>query len=158
MPRSKTKSLRRKISPDRQWNSVLVQKTINKIMQDGKKSMAEHIVYQALDEVGKRAKADPLGVFEQAVKNVSPLLEVKSRRVGGATYQIPFEVKGERQTHLALMWLVAAARARRGKPMHIRLADEIMAAYEETGEAFKKKEDTHRMAEANRAFAHLARF
>lgn len=158
MPRSKTKSLKRQIAPDRRYNSVLIAKTINKVMKDGKKTVAERLVYGALDQVGDKAKADPLKVYEQAIKNISPVLEVKSRRVGGANYQIPYEVKGDRATHLALMWLIRAARGRRGKPFGHRLAAEILAAYEESGEAFKKKEDTHRMAEANRAFAHLARF
>ncbi|MEX0932035.1 MAG: 30S ribosomal protein S7 [Candidatus Saccharimonadales bacterium] len=158
MPRHKTKSLRRKITPDRKYESVLVQKTINKVMQDGKKLKAETLVYSALDIVSRKTKQDPLEIYQQAIKNVAPVLEVKSRRVGGANYQIPFEVKGERQTHLALMWLIGAARTKKGKPFDETLANEIMDAHNNTGEAVKKKEDTHRMAEANRAFAHLARF
>jgi len=158
MPRKKTKSLQRNIQPDRKHNSVLVQRLINKLMLDGKKLKAERIVYDAIDELEKRAKQPGLEVFEQAIKNISPLMEVKSRRVGGANYQIPYEVKGNRQIHLAFMWLVKIVRNKRGKPMHQRLANELMDAYNETGDAFKKKEETHRMAEANRAFAHLARF
>lgn len=158
MPRSKTRSLKRQINPDQRYNSVLVQKLINKVMWRGKKMQAETLVYRAFDEIGHKAKTDPLSVFEQAIRNISPVLEVKSRRVGGATYQIPYEVKGDRQVHLALMWLLAATRSRRGKSFDKLLADEIMDAYKEQGTAFKKKEDTHKMAEANRAFAHLARF
>lgn len=158
MPRHKTKSLRRKINPDRKYDSVLVQKTINKVMVDGKKLKAETLVYNALDIISRKTKENPLDIFQAAIKNVSPVLEVKSRRVGGANYQIPFEVKGDRQTHLALMWLIDSARSKKGKPFDETLANEIMDAYNNTGEAIKKKEDTHRMAEANRAFAHLARF
>ena len=161
MPRKVTKSLRRVITPDRRYNSVLVQKLINKIMLDGKKTLAEQLVYDAMDIAAAKLKHDePLAVLEQALKNVRPHLEVKSRRIGGANYQIPFEIKGERQTHKALMWFIAAARARRkslGKSFDEALAAEIMDAYNETGSAVKKKEDTHKMAEANRAFAHFAR-
>lgn len=158
MPRKKTKSLQREIQPDRKYNSVLVQRFINKVMQDGKKLKAERIVYDAIAEIEKRTKKPGLEVFEQAIKNVSPLMEVKSRRVGGANYQIPFEVRGNRQTHLAFMWMVQATRRKTGKPMAMRLADELVNAYNEAGDTFKKKQDTHKMAEANRAFAHLARF
>lgn len=158
MPRKTTKSLQRNIQPDRKHNSVLVQRLINKLMQGGKKLKAERIVYDAIDELEKRAKKPGVEVLEQAIKNVSPLMEVKSRRVGGANYQIPFEVKGNRQIHLALMWLAKVVRSKSGKPMSMRLADELMDAYNQTGDTFKKKEETHKMAEANRAFAHLARF
>lgn len=158
MPRKKTKSLIRKISPDRKYNSVLVQRLINKVMVDGKKQSAERAVYQAMEMAAKKLKAeDPSVVFEKAIKNVYPSLEVKSRRVGGANYQIPFPVQGHRQQHLAFMWFVQAARARKGMPMAERLANEMVDAINQTGAAYKKKEDTHRMAEANRAFAHFAR-
>lgn len=158
MPRKKTKSLQRTITPDRKFKSVLVQRTVNKVMLDGKKSLAETLVYDAIEQAGAKLKKDPLEVFEAAVKNIAPVLEVKSRRVGGATYQIPFEVKGTRQTHLALMWLVASVRSKKGKSFDNLLAEEILNAYNNAGDAFKKKEDTHKMAEANRAFAHLARY
>lgn len=162
MPRKKTTSLQRDIQPDRKYESVLVQKLINKTMLAGKKQMAENHVYDAMDIAAKGLKQDdPLEVLKQAIKNVSPAVEVKSRRVGGANYQIPFEVKGNRQLHLALMWFVEAARSRRnsmGKPYEQALAAEIMDAFNEAGAAFKKKEDTHKMADANRAFAHFAKF
>lgn len=158
MPRKKTRSLQRQIRPDRKYNSVLVQRLINKVMADGKKLKAERIVYDALDEVERRTQQPAMEVFEQAIENIAPVMEVKSRRVGGANYQVPFEVKGNRRTHLAFMWLVQITRGKSGQPMSKRLADELVNAYNETGDTFKKKEDTHRMAEANRAFAHLARF
>lgn len=162
MPRKKTKSLQRKIDPDRKYDSVLVQRLINKTIKDGKKQKAEKLVYEAMEKAAATLKSDePLTVLETAIKNVRPHLEVKSRRVGGANYQIPFEVKGSRQTHLALMWFVAASRERRkgmGKPFGDVMAAEIVDAHNATGAAVKKKEDTHRMAEANRAFAHFARY
>lgn len=158
MPRKVTKSLQRVLSPDRKYQSVMVQRLINKSMLDGKKSIAEKAVYTALEVAAKKLDSeDPLEVFERALKNVSPNFEVKSRRVGGANYQIPFPVAGHRQLHYSFTWLVAAARARQGIPYSQRLALEIVDAYNEAGAAFKKKEDTHRMAEANRAFAHFAR-
>jgi small subunit ribosomal protein S7 len=158
MPRKTTKSLVRKLNPDRKYNSVLVQRLINKVMIDGKKQTAERAVYDAIEIAAKKLKMeDPSQVFEKAIKNVYPSLEVKSRRVGGANYQIPFPVQGHRQQHLAFMWFVQAARARKGMPMADRLAQEMVDAINQTGAAYKKKEDTHRMAEANRAFAHFAR-
>jgi small subunit ribosomal protein S7 len=158
MPRKVTKSLQRKINPDRKYNSVLVQKLINKSMLDGKKLAAERMVYSALEVAAKKLKSEnPLEVFETALKNISPNYEVKSRRVGGANYQIPFPISGHRQEHFAFMWLVQSARERSGMPYEQRLAAEIVDAVNQTGAAFKKKEDTHRMAEANRAFAHFAR-
>lgn len=158
MPRKTTKSLQRKLSPDRKYNSVLVQRMINKSILSGKKQMAEQAVYDAIGQAAKKLKNEnELEVFERAIKNVYPSAEVKSRRVGGANYQIPFPVQGHRQQHLAFMWFVGAARARKGMPYSDRLAHEIVDAYNQTGAAFKKKEDTHRMAEANRAFAHFAR-
>lgn len=158
MPRKKTKSLQRDITPDRVYNSVLIARLINKVMRDGKKSTAERLVYGALEQIGLQAKQDPAVVFDAAMKNIAPLLEVKSRRIGGASYQIPFEVKGTRQIHLALMWLVGTCRKKSGKSFDKVLADEIMNAYNNSGDTVKKREDTHKMAEANRAFAHLARY
>lgn len=158
MPRKVTKKLQRTIKPDRKYQSVLVQRLINKSMLDGKKLAAERMVYSALEQAAKTLKSeDPLEVFEKALKNVSPNFEVKSRRVGGANYQIPFPIAGHRAHHYAFMWLVTSARGRNGMPYNERLAAEIVDAYNEAGAAFKKKEDTHRMAEANRAFAHFAR-
>jgi small subunit ribosomal protein S7 len=158
MPRKKTKSLQRKLNPDRKYQSVLVQRLINKSLLDGKKLLAERQVYSALEIAAKKLKSEePLEVFEAALKNVSPSFEVKSRRVGGANYQIPFPVQGHRQQHYAFSWLVQSARDRKGMPYNQRLAAEIVDAYNQTGAAFKKKEDTHKMAEANRAFAHFAR-
>ncbi len=158
MPRKVTKSLQRKINPDRKYNSVLVQRLINKSMLDGKKHTAEKAVYSALESAAKKLQSEnPLEVFETALKNVSPNYEVKSRRVGGANYQIPFPIQGHRQQHYAFMWLVQSARSRKGMPYENRLSAEIVDAVNQTGAAFKKKEDTHRMAEANRAFAHFAR-
>jgi len=122
-------------------------------MWDGKKSKAQKIVYSAFENIRERLNKDPLEVFKQAVENVRPVLEVRPRRVGGATYQVPIEVQ-EPRTSLALRWIVAAARSKRGRPMYLRVADELIDAYENKGIAIKKKEDTHRMAEANRAFAH----
>lgn len=158
MPRKVTVSLQRRLNPDRRYQSVLVQRLINKSMLNGKKLLAERAVYEALETAAKKVSSEnPLEVFERALKNVSPNFEVKSRRVGGANYQIPFPVAGHRQQHYAFSWLVQSARARTGMPYAQRLAAEIVDAYNETGAAFKKKEDTHKMAEANRAFAHFAR-
>ena len=158
MPRKVTKSLQRQVNPDRKYQSILVQRLINKSMLDGKKLLAERQVYSALEIAAKKLKSeDPLEVFEKALKNIQPNFEVKSRRVGGANYQIPFPIQGHRQNHYAFMWLVQSARARSGMPYDQRLAAEIVDAHNEAGAAFKKKEDTHKMAEANRAFAHFAR-
>lgn len=159
MPRKKTKALVRDIQPDRLYNSVFVQRFINRVMLNGKKQMAEKLVYGGMQKAADKVKVqNPLEVFEQAIKNIQPHMETRSRRVGGANYQIPFEVKGQRQNHLTMMWLVAAARGRKGMSMEDRIAVELVDAYNNTGTAVKKKEDTHKMAEANRAFAHFARF
>lgn len=159
MPRKKTKALVRDIQPDRLYNNVMVQRLINRVMRDGKKQIAERLVYNGMQKAADRVKVqNPLEVFEQAIKNIQPHMETRSRRVGGANYQIPFEVKGQRQNHLTMMWLVAAARGRKGMSMEDRLALEFVDAYNNTGTAVKKREDTHKMAEANRAFAHFARF
>jgi small subunit ribosomal protein S7 len=158
MPRKVTKSLQRKISPDRKYQSVLIQRLINKSMLDGKKQVAERAVYTAIENAAKKLKSEnPVEIFEKALGNVSPDFEVKSRRVGGANYQIPFPISGHRQLHFAFSWMVQSARARSGMPYAKRLELEIVDAYNEAGAALKKKEDTHRMAEANRSFAHFAR-
>lgn len=157
MPR-KTKSLVREVAPDRLYNSVQVQKVINRVMLNGKKQIAERLVYGGMQNAADKLKVkNPLEVFEQAMKNIQPHVETRSRRVGGANYQIPFEVKGQRQQHLTIMWFVQAARSRKGMSMENRIALELIDAYNETGIAVKKREDTHKMAEANRAFAHFAR-
>ncbi len=159
MPRKVTKSLVREIPADRIYDSVQVQRLINRVMLDGKKQIAERLVYNGMQKAADKLKVkNPLEVFEQAFKNIQPHLETRSRRVGGANYQIPFEVKGQRQNHLTTMWFVQAARARKGMSMEDRIAQELMDAYNSTGSAVKKKEDTHKMAEANRAFAHFARY
>ncbi len=159
MPRKVTKSLVRDIKPDRLYNSVMVQKVINRVMLDGKKQMAEGLVYGGMQKAADKLKVqNPVDVFDIAMKNVIPQVETRSRRVGGANYQIPFEVKGQRQNHLTIMWFVAACRARKGMSMEDRIAMELVDAYNGTGSAVKKKEDTHKMAEANRAFAHFAKY
>jgi small subunit ribosomal protein S7 len=158
MPRKVTKSLIRPVEPDRLYNSAAVTKLINRVMEGGKKELAERLVYNGMQKAAAELKVqNPLEVFEQAMKNIQPHLETRSRRVGGANYQIPFEVRGQRQQHLTIMWFVEAARARKGMSMQDRIAAELVDAYNTTGAAVKKKEDTHRMAEANRAFAHFAR-
>lgn len=158
MPRKKTKALVRDIQADRLYNSVQVQRLINRVMRDGKKQIAERIVYTGMQTAANKLKVDnPLEVLEKALKNVQPHVETRSRRVGGANYQIPFEVKGQRQQHLTTMWFVTATRARKGMRMADRLALELVDAYNSQGAAVKKKEDTHKMAEANRAFVHFAR-
>ncbi|HEX5689980.1 MAG TPA: 30S ribosomal protein S7 [Roseiflexaceae bacterium] len=157
MPRRGT--IERRIpSPDARHNSILVQQFINKVMQRGKKSTAEKIVYQALDLAAERLKKTPMEVFETAIRNAGPAIEVKPKRVGGATYQVPVEVKSDRRQALAMRWLLISARSRSGKPMHERLATELMDAFNNTGTTIKRKEDVQRMAEANRAFSHYGRF
>ena len=131
-------------------------KFINYIMKEGKKSTAQRVVYGAFENIEKQIKKDPLEIFDQAVKNASPILEVKSRRIGGAHYQVPREVRGERRIALAFRWIIQAAKSKKGKPMSIKLAAELIEASQNQGAAIKKKQDTHRMAEANRAFAHFA--
>ena len=158
MPRKKTKSLVRDIPADRKYNDVRVARLINRVMLNGKKQLAEKIIYDGMETAAKKLKQDsPLEVLNKALDNVKPSVETRSRRVGGANYQIPFEVRGQRQSHLTLMWFVAAARSRKGMPMSDRVAAEIMDAFNGTGAAVKKREDTHKMAESNRAFAHFAR-
>ena len=140
--------------PDARYNSLLVARFINKLMMRGKKGIAESILYGTIDELERRAKRPGIEVFEQALRNATPVIEVKPRRVGGATYQVPVEIKGERRQSLAIRWLLAAARKRSGKSMIDRLSAELMDASNNVGTTIKKREDTHRMAEANRAFAH----
>jgi small subunit ribosomal protein S7 len=153
MPRRFRPSLR-EVEPDPRYNSELVARFVNRLMQRGKKSLARTIMYDALDIIEERTRRNPLEVFHQAVDNATPILEVRSRRVGGATYQIPVEVRPDRRTSLAIRWLIQTAKSRKGKPMAEKLADELMDASRNTGATVKKKEDTHKMAEANRAFAH----
>jgi small subunit ribosomal protein S7 len=158
MPRHKTKALVRVPQPDRLYNSAYVTRVINRVMLNGKKELAERLVYTGMEKAASKLKVDnPLEVFERALNNVKPHMETRSRRVGGANYQIPFEVKGQRQNHLTTMWFVQAARSRKGMSMADRIAVELAEAYNNQGAAVKKKEDTHKMAEANRAFAHFAR-
>ena len=145
---------KREVLPDPIYNSKVVTKLVNNIMLDGKKSVAQKIVYGAFDIIREKEQKDPLEVFEAALENVMPVLEVKARRVGGATYQVPIEIRAERRQTLGLRWLVAYARTRHEKTMAEKLAGEILDAINGNGGAFKKKEDTHRMAEANKAFAH----
>ena len=153
MPR-KGPAPKREILPDPKYRSVLVAKFINCMMRDGKKSVAESIFYKALNIIKEKTGKNSLEVFEKAVENVKPVLEVKSRRVGGATYQVPIEVRPERRISLAIKWIINSARARSERGMVLKLANELLEAYNNKGGAIKKKEDTHRMAEANRAFAH----
>ena len=140
--------------PDFKYNSVLVSRFVNRMNFQGKKTVGERIVYDALKIVNEKTKEDALAVFTKAIENVRPILEVKARRVGGANYQVPIEVRPTRSTTLAMRWILGAARDRKGRPMAEHLAEEILLAYKKEGAAFKKREDTHRMAEANRAFAH----
>ena len=153
MPR-RNRPQKREIIPDIKYNSVLVTQFINKLMLTGKRSTAQHIFYGALDLIEERTKRAGFDVFEQAVRNATPILEVKPRRVGGATYQVPVEVPADRRLSLAIRWLVASARNRSGRSMAEKLAGELMDAANNTGNTVKRREDTHRMAEANRAFAH----
>jgi len=148
---------KREILPDPVYNDLEVAKFVNYVMQGGKKGVAEMIFYDAMDVIKAKTKTDGLKIFQEAIKNVSPLLEVKSRRIGGATYQVPIEVPKGRQFYLSSHWLINAAVGRSGKPMAERLATELIAAANNEGGAIKKKDDTHRMAEANRAFAHFGK-
>jgi len=158
VPRDPRKVKKHPVQPDPKYGSKLVAKFINKLMRHGKKSLARRLVYTAFDLIEKETKKNPLEVFEKAIENVSPLLIVRPRRVGGATYQIPTEVKPEKRKILAMQWIIAAVRARKGKSTPEKLAEEIIAAFNNTGAAIKKKEDVHKMAEANKAFIHYAKF
>jgi len=153
MPR-KAVILKREILPDPKYKSELVTKFINRIMQRGKKNLAQSILYDAFDIMHEKAKEDPLSLFQKAIENVKPVVEVKSRRVGGSTYQVPTEVRYLRRTTLSLRWILTSAKQRGEKGMAAKLAGELLDASKGRGAAFKKKEDTHRMAEANKAFAH----
>ena len=146
-----------KIIPDYLYDSEKISKFINYTMQEGKKTTARKVVYQALEAIKEKAKTeDPIEVFEAALKNTGPTMEVRSRRVGGANYQVPREVRPERRQALSMKWIVGAAKSKKGKPMYQKLADEIISASKNEGEAVKKRENTHKMAEANKAFAHFA--
>jgi len=144
------------IAPDIVYNDLMVSKFINQVMREGKKTVARKIVYGAFDIVQEKTKQDPLEVFKLAIQNVSPLLEVKPKRVGGATYQVPMEVKGGRRLSLAMKWIISNSQARKGKAMKEKLAEELIEASENRGASVRKKENVHKMAEANRAFAHFA--
>ena len=146
---------KRDILPDPKFGSTQITKFVNMIMKDGKKSTAEAIMYKALDSISEKGKGESLEVLDHALENVSPMVEVKSRRVGGATYQVPVEVRADRRVTLAMRWIIEAARKRGEKSMQLKLAGELMDASENRGSAVKKREDTHRMAEANKAFAHF---
>ena len=145
---------KRDVLPDPVYNSKVVTKVINQVMLDGKKGIAQGIVYDAFAKMSEKLGQEPMEIFNQAINNIMPMVEVKARRVGGANYQVPIEIRAERRQTLAIRWLVAAARKRSERDMCDKLAGELMDAYNNTGAAVKKKEDTHRMAEANRAFAH----
>jgi len=147
---------RKQPQPDRIYNSAQVAKFINNIMQDGKKTIAQTIVYKAFDLIKEKTKEKPLEIFELAIKNVRPITEIRSRRVGGANYQVPCEVRAERSVALAIHWILKAAKTGKGSAFYKRLADEIILASKNEGEAIKKRENTHKMAEANKAFAHFA--
>jgi len=144
------------MSPDSVYNNVLVSQFINQVMKKGKKDMARKIVYQAFNIIKEKTQKEPLEVFKKAIDNASPVLEVRPKRIGGATYQVPVEVKGERRIALAFRWIIQAAKIKRGRPIKEKLAEEIINTAQNTGWAIKKKEDTHKMAEANRAFAHFS--
>lgn len=151
------KNIKRDLRPDAQFDSLKVSKLINYVMQEGKKNTARTIVYDCMNAIKEQAKVEnPIEVFELALKNTTPAMEVRSRRVGGANYQVPREVRPERKNALSMKWIVEAARGKKGKPMHLKLADEIIAASKNEGEAVKKRENVHKMAEANKAFAHFA--
>ena len=148
---------RRSIANDPKYNSPLVAKLVNSIMKDGKKATAQKIVYTALESIEQKMEKPAMEVFDEALKNVSPSVEVKSKRVGGANYQVPLQVRAERRVQLGFRWMINAARSRKGKPMAEKLAMELMDAAQNQGDAVKKKQDVHRMAEANRALAHFAK-
>lgn len=150
------RKVKREILPDPKYSNATVAKFINYVMRGGKKSTAQKVVYKTFDLIEKKYKQEPLAAFETAIRNVGPVLEIKSRRIGGATYQVPREVRGDRKFALACRWILGAARSKKGKPMHEKLAEELIAATKNEGSAVKKKLDTHRMAEANKAFAHFA--
>ena len=150
---------RTQLKGDPRFNSILASKFINCLMWDGKKTTAQRVFYDALEEIGKRGEVQdqtPIEVFESAIENIKPYIEVRSKRVGGASYQVPMQVNRQRQQSLAIRWLLEAVRDKKGRPMHVKLADELLSAYKKEGVAYTKRENTHRMAEANKAFAHFA--
>ena len=152
-------SSRTQLKPDPKFGSLLAGKFINCLMWDGKKTVAQKVFYDALDEIGRRNESTeqtPIEVFEAAVENIKPYIEVRSKRVGGASYQVPMQVNRARQQSLAIRWLLEAVRDKKGRPMHLKLADEVLAAHKKEGVAYTKRENTHRMADANKAFAHFA--
>lgn len=153
----KKRNYKRERLPDFKYNSVAIGRFVNYIMEDGKKAVAEKVIYDALDIIKEKTKEEPLVIFDKAMENVSPIVEVGTKRIGGANYQIPKEVRPERRFTLACRWIIEVARNKKGKPMAAKLAEELMAAANNEGAAIKKKQDTHRMAEANRAFAHFSR-
>lgn len=153
----KPKKYKKEHKPDIKYGSITLGRFINYLMKDGKKSTVEKVLYDSFDEIQKNTKEEPLAVFEKAITNASPLMEVISKRVGGANYQVPREVRPERKFFLACNWIINAAKSKKGKPMKYKLAEELVAASKNEGVAIKKKQDMHRMAEANRAFAHFAR-
>jgi small subunit ribosomal protein S7 len=157
MPR-RSRVQRRVLTPDATYHSETVARFINKVMQRGKKGLAERIVYGAMQTIQERTGREPLEVFEQALYNATPMLEVKPRRVGGATYQVPVQIEGARRQSLAMRWLLSSARGRNGKSMPEKLANELLDAFNNTGATIKRREDMHRMAEANKAFSHYGRF
>jgi len=148
---------KRDIQPDSLYGNIFISKLINQLMKRGKKSVATKVAYQSFEIIKEKTKKDPVEVFDLAIKNVSPFLEIKPMRVGGATYQVPREVRGDRKVALAMRWILSAARSKKGKPMAEKLSEELIAASNNEGNAIKKKLDTQRMAEANKAFAHFAR-
>ena len=154
--RKNTKLPKRTALPDPKYNNPVIGKFIQYIMREGKKSVAREIVYDAFTYIEEKAKRDPVEIFDEAIKNASPMLELKSRRVGGANYQVPIQVRSDRRTLLAIRWAIGAARSRKGAAMSRKLGEELLAASRNEGAAIKKKDDTHRMAQANRAFAHFA--
>ena len=153
----KSKKYKKEHKPDIKYGNIMLGRFINYLMKDGKKSTVEKVLYDSFDEIQKNIKEDPLAVFEKAITNASPLMEIISKRVGGANYQVPREVRTERKFFLACNWIINAAKSKKGKPMKYKLAEELVAASKNEGVAIKKKQDMHRMAEANRAFAHFAR-
>ena len=158
MPRGSNKNFKRELKADSKYGSVVISKFVNNLMWGGKKSLAQKLIYKSFDIIEKKTGKKAIDVFNNAIKNVSPTLKVRSRRIGGANYQIPMEVKKDQKTMFAIKWIIAAVRAKKGRSTPEELAEELMLAAENQGAAIKKKEDTHRMAEANRAYAHYARF
>ncbi|OQB06074.1 MAG: 30S ribosomal protein S7 [bacterium ADurb.Bin212] len=158
MSRGNSKTPKHTLEPDARYGSVLVSKLINYIMKNGKKTVAERIVYNAFDRAAKELKAEPMDIFAAVLKNVGPAVEVKGKRVAGANYQVPVEVNKDRKVVLAFRWIVNAASSRKGAAMYVKLSDELIQAYNNEGAAIKKRDEVHRMAEANKAFAHFARF